>query len=161
MASRSPSSPRLSDGAHGVRQRCRRDADTGPELRQGRRAMRSVFETIDWRTEVEPNDADVAPVPELLCHCHRRPPARCGAPLSDPPPPKLDPKIVSPSLHEAHRPALAAAPVPRWRPSSPPPQPRPRRPKGSSRLPLAIPPILPRRRGPEPPDFGRPCPPLP
>ena len=58
-------------------------------------------------------------------HCRRRPPARRGAPLSDPPPPKLDPKIGSPSLREA------------------------------------FPPVLPRRRGPSPPDFGRPCLPLP
>ena len=58
-------------------------------------------------------------------HCRRRLPARRGAPLSDPPPPKLDPKIGSPSLREA------------------------------------VPPVLPRRRGPSPPDFGRPCPPLP
>ena len=55
-------------------------------------------------------------------HCLRRPPARRGAPLSDPPPPKLDPKIGSPSLREA------------------------------------LPPVLPRRRGLSPPDFGRPCP---
>nr|CAB3483843.1 unnamed protein product [Digitaria exilis] len=35
-----------------------------PDFVKGGRAMRSVFETIDRRTEVEPDDADAAPVPE-------------------------------------------------------------------------------------------------
>ena len=39
-------------------------------------------------------------------YCRRRPPARRRAPLSDPPPPKLDPKIGSPSLREALPPVL-------------------------------------------------------
>jgi len=42
----------------------------------------------------------------ILTHYRRSPPARRGAPLSDPPPPKLDPKIGSPSLCEALPPVL-------------------------------------------------------
>ncbi|KAG2580798.1 hypothetical protein PVAP13_6NG364900 [Panicum virgatum] len=35
-----------------------------PDFVKGGRAMRSVFETIDRKTEVEPDDVDAAPVPE-------------------------------------------------------------------------------------------------
>ncbi|KAL6662036.1 hypothetical protein ACP70R_001420 [Stipagrostis hirtigluma subsp. patula] len=35
-----------------------------PDFIKGGRAMRSVFETIDRKTEVEPDDVDAAPVPE-------------------------------------------------------------------------------------------------
>ncbi|KAJ1269703.1 hypothetical protein BS78_07G231700 [Paspalum vaginatum] len=35
-----------------------------PDFVKGGRAMRSVFETVDRKTEVEPDDVDAAPVPE-------------------------------------------------------------------------------------------------
>ena len=53
------------------------------------------------RRWLHPREADGVAVH----HCRRRPPARRGAPLSDPPP-KLDPKIGLPSLCEALPPVL-------------------------------------------------------
>ncbi|KAJ6803456.1 PGP1 isoform X1 [Iris pallida] len=37
-----------------------------PDFIKGGRAMKSVFEVIDRKTEIEPDDADAAPVPERL-----------------------------------------------------------------------------------------------
>ena len=54
------------------------------------------------RRWLHPREADGVAVR----HCRRRPPARHGALISDPPPPKLDPKIGSPSLREAVPPVL-------------------------------------------------------
>ncbi|KAL2323240.1 hypothetical protein Fmac_027619 [Flemingia macrophylla] len=38
-----------------------------PDFIKGGRAMRSVFDLIDRRTEIEPDDPDATPVPERLC----------------------------------------------------------------------------------------------
>ena len=104
MASRSPSSPRLSDGGGARTDMAAASSSTSRSL-----LLQLVADDAGRRRplcapdrRLHPREADGVAVR----HC-RRPPARHGAPLSDPPPPKLDPKIGSPSLREALPPVLS------------------------------------------------------